>query len=201
MPFFSSKRPLRASAAFDLHLPWAKYALEWSSVIGSALLHQGGCMETTLRKSSPADREFLFQLYATTRAPEIAGFGWSREQQETFLQGQYNAQRGWYETAFPQAEEQIVELDRAPIGRTIVWKAGDGATILVDISLLPEHRGHGIGGGLIGDLLEQCKKANVPLRLQVLRTNPAARLYQRLGFHKVGEDDLYFQMQASAQSS
>jgi ribosomal protein S18 acetylase RimI-like enzyme len=158
-------------------------------------------MAISLRPALPEDQAFLFTLYASTRAPEISGFGWSREQQETFLRVQYNAQRGWYETAFPQAEEQIVELDHAPIGRMIVWKAGDGASTLVDISLLPEHRGHGIGGGLIRDLLEQCKKADIPLRLQVLRTNPAARLYQRLGFHKVGEDDLYFQMQASAGSS
>jgi len=158
-------------------------------------------MAISLRPAVPADQTFLFTLYASTRAPEIAGFGWSREQEEAFVRVQYNAQRGWYETAYPQAEEQIVEMDHSPIGRIIVWKTGDGAATLVDISLLPEHRGHGIGGGLIRDLLEQCKKANVPLRLQVLRTNPAARLYQRLGFHKVGEDDLYFQMQASARSS
>jgi ribosomal protein S18 acetylase RimI-like enzyme len=157
-------------------------------------------MAIFLRAAVPEDQAFLFTLYATTRAPEISGFGWSREQQESFVRVQYSAQRRWYETAYPQAEEQIVELDHAPIGRMIVWKAGDGAATLVDISLLPEHRGRGIGGGLIRDLLEQCRKANVLLRLQVLRTNPAARLYQRLGFHKVGEDDLYFQMQASASS-
>ena len=158
-------------------------------------------MAISLRPAVPADQTFLFTLYASTRAQEIAGFGWSPEQQEAFVRVQYNAQRRWYETAYPQAEEQIVELDHAPIGRMIVWKTGDGTVTLVDISLLPEHRGRGIGGGLIRDLLEQCKKANVPLRLQVLRTNPAAHLYQRLGFHKVGEDDLYFQMQASARSS
>lgn len=158
-------------------------------------------MAISLRPASPLDQAFLFQLYVRTRSPEVAGFGWSPEQQVAFLRMQYSAQRRWYETAFPQAEEQMVELDHAPIGRMIVWKAGDGATTLVDISLLPECRGQGIGGGLIGDLMEECKKANVPLRLQVLRTNPAVRLYQRLGFHKVGEDDLYFQMQASAGSS
>jgi len=155
-------------------------------------------MAISLRPAVPEDQAFLLRLYASTRAQEIAGFGLGREQQEEFLRMQYNAQRRWYETAFPQAEEQVVELEHAPIGRMIVWKAGDGTATLVDISLLAEHRGRGIGGGLIRDLMEQCQKANVPLRLQVLRTNPAARLYQRLGFHKVGEDELYFQMQGSA---
>jgi len=158
-------------------------------------------MPISLRPAGPEDQAFLFKLYVSTRTPEVSGFGWSQEQQEAFLRMQYNAQRGWYEAAFPHAEEQIVELDHAPIGRMIVWRAGDGATTLVDISLSPDRRGQGIGGGLIRDLKEQCDQRNVVLRLQVLKTNPAARLYERLGFHKIGEDDLYSHMEARAPSS
>jgi ribosomal protein S18 acetylase RimI-like enzyme len=158
-------------------------------------------MPISLRPAVPEDQAFLFKLYASTRAPEISGFGWSREQQEVFLRMQYNAQSRWYETAYPRAEEQIVELNQAPIGRMIVWQAGDGATTLVDISLLPDRRGQGIGGSLLRDLMEQCGKRNATLRLQVLKTNPAAHLYERLGFHKVGEDDLYLQMEARAGST
>jgi ribosomal protein S18 acetylase RimI-like enzyme len=158
-------------------------------------------MAISLRYVVPEDQTFLFKLYASTRAAEISGFGWNGEQQEAFLRMQYNAQRRWYETAFPQAKEQIVQLDHASIGRIMLWMAADGATTLVDISLLPEWQRQGIGGGLIRDLMQQCDKRNVILRLQVLKTNPAARLYERLGFHKVGEDDLYFQMQAHAGAS
>jgi ribosomal protein S18 acetylase RimI-like enzyme len=69
------------------------------------------------------------------------------------------------------------------------------AATLVDIALLPEHRGKGIGGGLIRELIGQCDQQKLPLRLQVLRTNPALRLYERLGFTRTAEDQIYIQME------
>jgi len=151
-------------------------------------------MAASLRVVHSSDQEFLFRLYAGTRQHEIAAFGWSPAQQEAFLRMQFTAQQRWYETAYAEAEQQIVMLDAAPIGRIIVHRGSD-ATTLVDISLLPEHRGRGIGGGLIRDLVQQSAQRGAPVRLQVLRTNPAARLYQRLGFAKTGEDEMYVQME------
>ncbi len=152
-------------------------------------------MAISLRLARQEDQEFLYKLYASTRQAEVAAFGWNPAQQEAFLRMQFNAQRRWYAMAHPAAVEQIVELDQQPVGRLMVAK-GDGAVAtLVDISLLPEHRGCGIGGGLLRGLLDQCNQEQTSLRLQVLRTNPAARLYDRLGFLKVGEDDLYLHME------
>jgi len=39
------------------------------------------------------------------------------------------------------------------------------------------------------------------LRLQVLNTNPAQRLYTRLGFIKTGEDQIYTQMELRPQAT
>jgi ribosomal protein S18 acetylase RimI-like enzyme len=51
------------------------------------------------------------------------------------------------------------------------------------IELLPELQGRGIGSAVVRDLQAAAKTAGLPLRLQVLMTNPAAqRLYERLGF-------------------
>lgn len=151
-------------------------------------------MQPVLRPSSPDDQEFLFQLYASTRQAEFAALGWDSAQLEALLRMQFMAQQRWYETAYAQAEQRIVMLEETPIGRITVQR-GAQAAILVDISLLPQHRGRGIGGGLIRDLLEQCGQEGVPVRLQVLKANPAGRLYERLGFVKTGEDDIYFQME------
>ena len=109
---------------------------------------------------------------------------------------QFTAQQNWYRTAYPQAAWEIVELDNAPVGRMIVVRGRDSIT-LVDIALLGEHRGKGIGSGLLCELVEQGREANVPVRLQVLKTNPAARLYLRLGFITTAEDQLYLQMEKS----
>jgi ribosomal protein S18 acetylase RimI-like enzyme len=152
-------------------------------------------MAISLRLARREDQEFLFKLYTSTRQAEIAALGWNPAQQEAFLRMQYNAQRRWYETAYPTAVEQIVQLNQEPIGRLIVARGTDATATLVDISLLPEHRGHGIGGGLLRELVKQCGGDHVSLRLQVLKTNPAAHLYQRLGFLPVGEDDLYLHME------
>jgi ribosomal protein S18 acetylase RimI-like enzyme len=151
-------------------------------------------MTISLRSLLPGDHEFLFQLYASTREQEFSALGWSAAQLETFLQMQFAAQQRWYTTAYPGAEHQIVLLDAAPIGRMIVH-TGENATTLVDISLLPAHRNRGIGRVLLRDLLERCGAARTKVKLQVLKQNPAARLYERLGFVKTGEDDMYFHME------
>ena len=151
-------------------------------------------MTISLRPFRPDDQEFLFELYASTRLHEIAGFGWPAAQQEIFLRMQFNAQYRAYEAAYGQAEHQIMEQDGKPVGRIMVLWEKDFA-LLVDIALLTEHRGRAIGGDLLRDLIEKSTRAGVPLRLQVLKTNPALRLYQRLGFISTGEDQMYIQME------
>jgi ribosomal protein S18 acetylase RimI-like enzyme len=151
-------------------------------------------MTISLRPYQEYDRDFLFKLYASTRADEIAPFGWPPAQQEAFLRMQFTAQQQWYTMSYAQAEHHIVEQDGVPIGRLMVSRKPPAA-VLVDIALLPEHRGKGIGGGLVRDLIQQCNREKFPLRLQVLKTNPAQRLYERLGFLRTGEDQMYIQME------
>jgi ribosomal protein S18 acetylase RimI-like enzyme len=151
-------------------------------------------MVISLRPYRTDDQEFLFKLYASTRMHEIAGFGWPAAQQEMFLRMQFDAQRRSYEAAYPEAEHQIIERDEQPIGRMMVFRKED-SMLLVDIALLTEHRGLGIGGQLIRDLAQQCSRDRVPLGLQVLKANPALRLYERLGFTRTGEDQMYIQME------
>src|SRR6202023_2868940 len=126
-----------------------------------------------------------------TRQQEFVALGWPATQLETFLRMQFNARQRWYETAYPQAEHQIVFLNGEPAGRILVNRGPDFA-LLVDIALLTEHRNLGIGTRLLQELIEQSEKTGIPIRLQVMKTNPAQHLYERLGFVKAGEDELYF---------
>ena len=152
----------------------------------------------SLRPYCAEDQELLFAVYAGTRKDEVAAFGWSAPQQEVFLRMQFNAQRRGYEAAYPQADHQIICLDGQPIGRMMVQRATDHAH-LVDIALLPEYRGRGIGGALLRELAAQSDTAHVPVRLQVHKTNAGARrLYERLGFIQTGEDEMYYQMERPA---
>lgn len=151
-------------------------------------------MTPQLRPAAPEDRDFLFRLYASTRAHELAPLGWPAAQEEAFLRMQFNAQEQWYKAAYAAAEYQIILCNGNPIGRMIVLR--DPKTWnLIDISLLPEERGRGIGRTLIQVLIEECEAAGATLKLQVLKLNPALRLYRRLGFVMTGEDQVYMQME------
>ncbi len=67
--------------------------------------------------------------------------------------------------------------------------AGDGVPELA-VSVLPGHRGHGVGTALLSSLIERCSELGYPaLSLSVQRSNPAVRLYERLGFREVSGDD------------
>jgi ribosomal protein S18 acetylase RimI-like enzyme len=157
-------------------------------------------MKPQLRPSLPEDGDFIFRLYASTRVEELRGLGWTVVQQEAFLRMQFNAQQQWYAATYSSAEKQIIEKDHQPIGRMVVQREPN-IWRLLDISLLPEHRGQGIGGELIRALVQQCVESGAALQLQVLNTNPAQRLYARLGFIKTGEDRIYTQMELRPQTT
>lgn len=142
----------------------------------------------------PDDEDFLWRLYVSTRTPEVAAFGWSPEQQEAFLRMQYRARRGSYDTAYPAAERRILLENGIPAGAMIVDR-NHREIRLVDIALLPEHRNRGYGAREIADLIRQAENSTLPLRLSVLRGNPAIRLYQRLGLVLKSADGMYIEME------
>lgn len=152
-------------------------------------------MTISLRPSEPDDEDFLYQLYASTRAAELAVWGWNQAQQEVFLRMQFNAQRRAYEFQYPEAEHSIILFDEEKAGRLFV-AVTEGEVRLVDIALLPEHRSKGAGTFLIQELQAQAAARGLPLRLQVLQSNEAARrLYERLGFSQTGASDVYLTME------
>jgi ribosomal protein S18 acetylase RimI-like enzyme len=157
-------------------------------------------MNLTLRPFTPADQDFVFKLYAGTRVHELTALGWNSAQQEAFLRMQFAAQQRWYEMAYAAADHQIICADDEAIGRIMVLDQPN-RILLVDIALLPEQRNHGIGARLIGQLIARSDESGIPVGLQVLKTNPAIHLYQRLGFVQTGEDDMYFQMERKPASN
>ncbi len=139
----------------------------------------------TLRDALPSDRAFLLALYASTRAEEFAHLGWPVEMERAFMKMQFDAQRGDYEHRHPGALCQIVEVRRCPVGR--LWVAQDARSLTVlDISLVAELRGQGIGTHCLRRVQRRAAVAGLDVELQVVRGNPAQRLYERLGFRDIG---------------
>lgn len=63
----------------------------------------------------------------------------------------------------------------------------DEATPELVIALLPDHRGRGLGTALMERLMTAAQAQYPAISLSVWTTNPAYRLYRRLGFEVVEE--------------
>lgn len=68
----------------------------------------------------------------------------------------------------------------------------DDHVYLADIQLIPEIRNRGIGTQLVKLTIERANALDLPIRLRVLRNNPAKSLYERLGFRKIDEARTHF---------
>jgi len=53
---------------------------------------------------------------------------------------------------------------------------------LSQLFILPQHQNKGIGTSLVRTLALEARQGGMPLRLRVLKSNPALCLYERLGF-------------------
>jgi ribosomal protein S18 acetylase RimI-like enzyme len=133
------------------------------------------------------DNPFFFTVYASSREAELASWGWSREDQLEFLCMQYQCQQRSYQMQYPHLESRIILFGSTPAGRILMARTGK-QTVLVDISLLAEFQNLGIGSALLKEIQEEIQSGE-SLRLTVLKTNPARRLYERFGFqiHEVSE--------------
>jgi RimJ/RimL family protein N-acetyltransferase len=152
----------------------------------------------SLRPIRESDAALLYRVYASTRVEEMALVDWTVEQKAAFLRMQFDAQHRHYQAHYSDARFEIVEWDGEPIGRLYVQRRQNELRI-IDISLLPEYRGRGIGGALLKQLLDEAEATGRPVRIHVERFNPAARLYRRLGFVERGDEGgMYVPMERTA---
>jgi ribosomal protein S18 acetylase RimI-like enzyme len=121
--------------------------------------------QVTLRPATPADADF----YYATQYEALGGY----------FKGIWDEAVHRARTQQELAEQpvQIVERAGVAIGYLVV-SPHDDHWYLDEISLVASARNRGIGSQLVRDVMA----AHVPLRLSVLDTNPARRLYARLGF-------------------
>lgn len=147
-------------------------------------------LEITLRPIETEDFPFLFLVYAGSRAEEMSLVDWNDGQKDAFLRMQFDAQHRYYHEHYRKARFDIVELDCQSVGRFYVDRTEDEIRV-VDITILPELRGNGLGGVLLRQLLAEATFARKSLKIHVAHGNPALNLYERLGFIKTGEIGCY----------
>ena len=129
----------------------------------------------SLRPIRDEDREFLYRVYADTRAEEMAQVPWTDEEKATFLRFQFDAQHKYYLEQFAEASYDVILQGHEPIGRLYVDRRADEIRV-IDIALSSEHRRDGIGGALLEEILAEAGVKGLAVQIHVERNNPAQGL-------------------------
>ena len=158
------------------------------------------CDALSLRTARPEDEGFLREVYASTRQEELALVNWTAAEKAAFVEMQFRAQDQFYRSQFQAAALQVIECAGAPIGRLYVDRREDEIRVL-DIALLPENRGQGIGRYLMRQILAEADGTGRVVRIHVERHNPALHLYERLGFRTTADEGVYLLMEWAPSAS
>ena len=125
-----------------------------------------------LRPATEADRAFLWRLHLTTLKQYIeATWKWDEA-----------SQRDFFNQNFGVEGLQIILHENESIGMIRIDPRED-CVYLGAIQITPAYQNRGLGASLIQRLIEDAGREDLPVELDVLKTNkPAQRLYDRLGF-------------------
>jgi GNAT superfamily N-acetyltransferase len=142
------------------------------------------------RKAKPEDMDWAYQLFRTTMKEYIdQTWGWD----ELF-------QRHGFDENIRSAGLLIVSLDdklakdqAAKIGAYSL-KQNTGYLLLDMLLVAPQWQRHGYGSRILQHILQQGNATSQPIRLSVLRNNPAYHFYCRHGFTIESQDDFRYRM-------
>lgn len=137
-------------------------------------------MQITFRPTVRSDFDFLWRLHLESM----------REYIEKTFDWDLDVQRGFIKRAADAEVGKILIIDDTDAGYWNVIESEE-EVLLHLVVLLPEFRNRGIGTKLITELLNDSSK---PVRLQVLKVNPARELYERLGFRIREDKETYYEM-------
>jgi ribosomal protein S18 acetylase RimI-like enzyme len=144
----------------------------------------------SLRPIGETDMPMLREIYYASRAEEMKFFPLGEDQKQQFLALQFDAQHSHYQTYYPQARYGCVLQNGVVIGRLYVHRGVEEMRI-IDINLLPAYCNRGLGTTILQHLLAEADEKHLSVSAHVEFSNPARRLYARLGFAEVEERGAY----------
>ncbi len=139
--------------------------------------------------ATDSDQDFIFDAFKASMKDYVQwAWGWDEELQRKGLLSEQNL-----------ARFQLIKW-RGDKAGALLLEQNSEQHYLRTIFLLPQFHGQGIGSLVIQSLQRDAQTAGKPLRLKVIHTNPAQKLYARLGFMVIGQDEktLLMQWQAAA---
>lgn len=142
----------------------------------------------SLRPATADDFAFLYDLHVAAMKDYVARtWGWEDGAQKARFRATFDARL---------VAGQIVVVDGRDVGLLEVERRAD-QIFIANIAITPAVQGRGLGAAIIRDILAAAARDGLPVRLQVLRVNPARRLYERLGFVATGETATHYLLAAA----
>lgn len=140
-------------------------------------------MRWELRQATAQDERRLYEIHRAAMRDHVEAV-WSWDETD---------QRERFRAGFDPAGVSVIVSSGEPVGLLRVDQRTD-EVFLASVELAPEVRRRGLGGEIVRSVLREAAQRGVPVRLQVFHQNPARRLYERLGFHAVGETTTHVEM-------
>ena len=135
-----------------------------------------------VRQARPGDRDTLYRIRREAMRPYVEQvWGWDEELQERRFCESYD-----------HTETQVVIVDGLAVGLLRVSES-ESALFIDQVEIVPDYQGRGIGTALINDLLARGR----PVELRLMKVNAdAGRLYERLGFRVISDNEKHYHMRA-----
>jgi len=132
-------------------------------------------MNFTQRSATYEDKVWLEPLYESLMKPYVEQ---SHEWDETL-----------FDKYFEPEKVSIIQVDGKDIGMLTVEHL-ENHIYLGDIQIDEAYQGKGIGSNILKSLIKKAQQSTLPIKLKVLKVNPARNLYERFGF-KLSEEQEY----------
>lgn len=126
----------------------------------------------TLRPAVPEDLESVFVITKAAMGPYV---------EATWGTWDDAVQRDRVADTFSACTHQLIYIGNELAGVLAVKRHPDHLQLL-KVFLLPAFQRQGLGTMLVKQVIERAESDGLPVRLRVLRVNPAKALYERLGF-------------------
>ena len=141
--------------------------------------------EVGLRTATPDDVDSLFAIHrAAMREYVSQAYGpWDDAWQETFFREHFDL------------EVRKVVLFEGEVAGFFDVVDKEDHLFVSELVIAPGYQRRGIGSELLRRTQVDAAGRRLPVRLQVLRINPAKALYERLGFRVCGELERHWQME------
>ena len=140
--------------------------------------------EITLRPAYEDDTSFARAVHhAAVRDVVVRQFGaWDEAAQDVFFVDD------WDPSKF-----EIVIFSGVPCGYVRIEQLPSHVEV-AELNILPKYQRKGIGTRVLRDVISRAEMLRLPVRLQTLRMNDAAKLYRSLGFREIGRTQTHIKM-------